>query len=117
MAATTLRSGDPQTIQYTPSAGDLASGDVVLIGNTTGLANGIAVGDIDNNVQGTLAVGGGIYEAINLNNAADGATVYWDASTEKLTTTSTNMSLFGYVVENGGGGANSNCLALHHPFV
>ena len=117
MADATFRQGNPRMIDYTPSAGDLDAGDVVLFGNTTGLTNVIAHRDMENTVKGAVAAGGGVYEVVNLNNAADGAKVYWDAATSKVTTTSTNMSMFGFVVRDGGGGANSNCLVLHHPYV
>ena len=114
MAEATLRHGDPVMVDYTPGA-DVTAGDVVLLGNLTGWTNGIAHRDIANGVQGELAAGGGVYEVINLNNAADGDKVYWDGS--KVTTTSTNMSTFGFVVGRGGGGANSVCDVLHKPYV
>lgn len=114
--AATFRHGEPVMIDYTPSAGAVTAGDVVLIGNTTGLTCGIAHCDIANNKLGNLAAGGGIYEVTNLNNAANGAKVWWDG-TSKVTTTSTNNALFGFVVENGGGGANTACNVLHKPYV
>lgn len=117
MAEATLRYGEPVMIDYTPSGGDLDSGEVVLIGNTAGLTCGIAHSAITNNVLGSLAAGGGVYDVTNLNNAADGAKVWWDNSAKKVTTTSTNNALFGFIVSDGGGGANTTCKALHHPYV
>lgn len=117
MAEVTFRHGDPDMIDYTPSSGNLSAGQVVLLGNTTGLTCGIAHRDMENNVKGALASGGGIYEAVNLNNAANYAKVYWDDSNNKVTTVSTNNALFGFVVRDGGGGANSNCFVRHWPFV
>ena len=114
---TTFRHGDPISIDYTPSAGNVNNGDVVLLGNTAGACCGIATHDIANNVQGALAAHGGIYYATNLNNAANYAKVWWDATNFKVTTVSTNNALFGFVVEGGGGGANSTCSVLHHPLV
>jgi predicted RecA/RadA family phage recombinase len=116
MADTLFRHGEPLMIDYTPSA-DVAAGEVVLLGNTTGLSCGIAHKDITNATLGAVAAGGGVYLAVNLNNAADYATVYWDDSANKLTTVSTNNALFGYVVRDGAGDANSNCLAMHAPWV
>lgn len=110
----TFKKGEYKTRLH-EAAADITAGDVVLIGNTAGLTNGIAHHDIANGANGTLAIGGGIYEFINLNNAADGAKVYWDGT--KATTVSTNNSMLGFITENGGGGANSNCLVLHHPYV
>lgn len=105
------------TINHTPSGGAVAAGQVVLLGNTTSPTCGIAALPIANGVLGTLEIGGGIYEVVNLDNAANNALVYWSDSVNKVTTTSTNNAIFGFVVENGGGGANSNCLCLHFPYV
>lgn len=117
MAEAGFRHGDPFYIDYTPSTGNVAAGQVVLLGNTTGLTCGVAHMAITNSTLGALAGGGGIYEVTNLNNAANYAKVYWDDSVNKITTVSTNNALFGFVVESGGGGANSLCMALHAPNV
>lgn len=117
MADTLLRSGDPRFVDYTPSSGNLAAGAVVLLGNTAGLTCGIAHEPIVNNILGALAIGGGIYDVTNLNNAANYAKVWWDNSAKKVTTVSTNNALFGFVVTGGGGGANTTCRALHAPNV
>jgi predicted RecA/RadA family phage recombinase len=98
------------------AAANITAGEVVLIGNTAGLANGIAHADITNSATGTLAIGGGIYEVINRNNSANGTTVYWDTANNWITSVSTNMSLFGYITENGAGGTNSLCYAIHEPY-
>jgi hypothetical protein len=117
-AEVTYRHGDDATthIDYTPAAGDIAAGTVVLLGNTAGLCCGIADKDLTNNVKGQLAVGG-YWRGLNLNNAANYAKVYWDDSVNKFTTVSTNNALFGFVAEDGGGGANSNCVVEHVPYV
>ena len=117
MPEVTLRTGGFKHIDYTPSGGNVAEGEVVLLGNTTGISCGVAERPIVNNVQGALAAGGGVYRGVNLNNAANYATVYWDTSVNKFTTVSTNMMKFGYIVANGGGGANTNCDVLHVPYV
>lgn len=111
------RHGEPVAVNYTPASGNIAAGQVVLVGNLTGFTCGIAALAITNNVQGSLEAGRGVYEVINLDNAANGAKVYWDNTNKKVTTTSTNNATFGFVVENGGGGANSLCNVLHHPYV
>lgn len=116
MADATFRAGNPDMIDYTPSGANVDAGDVVLIGNTTGLTCGIAHVDIEDGYKGALAAGGGKYEVVNLNNAANGVKVYWDNTNKKVTTTSTNNALFGYVVESGAGGANTNCIVKHWPF-
>ena len=108
--------GDYSSIPHTAAA-NVAAGEVVLLGNTTGLTCGLAHVDITNAALGSLAVGGGVYECVNLNNAANYAAVYWDTSVNKVTTVSTNMMFFGYIVESGAGGANTNCKVLHWPRV
>lgn len=117
MPETVLRYGEPTMVPHTPASGAVDAGQVVLVGNTTGWTCGIAHDAIANGVQGSLAAGGGVYEVTNLNNAADGAKVWWDNSAKKVTTTSTNNALFGFIVDGGGGGANTACRALHKPYV
>jgi predicted RecA/RadA family phage recombinase len=112
----TFRHGDPVMIDYTAGA-DITAGAVVVLGNTTGLCCGVAHTDIANGIQGALAAGGGVYDAVNLNNSANYAKVYWDSSVSKVTSVSTNNALFGFIVSGGGGGANSTCRVLHEPFV
>ena len=122
MAQTTFRHGAPVNIDYTPGSGDVTAGDVILLGTVeanstgTGAVACIAPVDIANGVQGALSAGGGVYDVVNLNNAANGAKVWWDDANNKVTTTGTNNAVFGYVVANGGGGANSTCQALHKPY-
>jgi predicted RecA/RadA family phage recombinase len=116
MAQTTFHHGEPVMIDYTPSA-NVAAGDVVLLGNTTGLTCGIAHVAIENATLGALAAGGGVYAVVNLDNAANYAKVWWEDTNNKVTTTSTNNALFGYIVASGGGGANSTAYARHMPYV
>lgn len=124
MPDTTFRHGDPLMVDYTPGAGNVALGEVVVLGSVTantageGAIAGIAHRPIANSTLGALAVAGGIYAVTNLNNAANGKKVYWDIqnNTRKVTTVSTNNAVFGWIVANGGGGANSTALAHHAPF-
>lgn len=121
MADAVLRSGSPEVIDYTPSSGDLAAGDVIELtsnGSNTvevGIGCGIAMTDIANNTKGALAVRGGVWDVVNLNNAADYALVYWNG-TNKVTTVSTNNARFGAIVSGGGGGANTTCQVLFDGF-
>lgn len=115
MAEATFRTGDPIMVDYTPAAGNITGGEVVLLGNTAGVTCGVAHSDIVNNALGALAVGGGCYDVINLDNAANYVPVWWDNSANKVTTTSTNNAKFGFVVSGGGGGANTTCRAIHEP--
>lgn len=121
MADAVLRSGNPQKIDYTPSGGNVAAGQVVVVGTVTANTSGtgaftaIAERPIVNNVQGSLAIGG-CWDVVNLNNAANGAKVYWEDTNNKVTTVSTNNAVFGFIVSGGGGGANSTCRAIHNPY-
>jgi hypothetical protein len=122
MAEATFRHGDPVMADYTPSGGNVTEGQVVLLGSVTantageGAVAGIAHRPITNSTLGALAVGGGVYDVVNLNNAANGKKVYWDDTNNKVTTVSTNNAVFGYIVANGGGGANSTARAMHAPY-
>jgi hypothetical protein len=115
MADTTFRAGNPDVIDYTPSTGDVNTGQVIILDNLTGINLGVAQVDIANNAKGSLEVKGSIRDAINLNNAANYKTVYWDNSAKKVTTVSTNNAKYGYVVSDGGGGANSTCRVMLDP--
>lgn len=114
MAEATFVQGDPNMVDYTPTGGDIAAGQVVLLGNTAGLTCGIAHLAISNNTLGALAVGGGVYDVTMLGNYAAWTKVWYDDATNKVTTTSTNNALFGYLIE-GGTGANTVVNALHVP--
>lgn len=110
----TMRGGDPIMADYTPAAGNISAGQVVLLGNTTGLSCGIAHQDITNNTLGALAIGEGIYDVVMLTNIAAWSLVYWDDTNNKVVTTSTNNAVFG-VLLTGGTGANTTVKAWHKP--
>ena len=109
------RHGDPVMIDHTPGA-DVSAGQVVLIGNTTGFTCGVAHSDIANGELGAIAAGGGVYAVKVASNYAAGTKVYWDDTNSILTTTSTNMSLFGFTVE-AAAAANAVVKVLHEPYV
>lgn len=115
MAEATFRHGDPVYADYTPAAGNVSAGEVVLLGNTTGLTCGIAHLDITNNALGALAIGGGVYDVTMLENYAAYTKVYWDDTNNKVVSTSTNNAQFGYLLE-GGTGVNTIVSALHAPW-
>lgn len=122
MAEATFRHGDPVMVDYTPSGGNVAEGQVVLVGSVTANTGGtgaiamVCHRPIVNNTLGALACGVGVYDVTNLNNAANGAKVYWDDTNNKVTTVSTNNAVFGWIVAEGGGGANSTAKAFHLPY-
>jgi len=124
MPDATFRHGDPVMVDYTPSSGAVAEGTVVVLGSVTANTSGtgavaaVVHRPIANSTLGAAAVGGGVYDMVNLNNAANGAKVYWDITnnTRKVTSVSTNNAVFGWIVASGGGGANSTCKVHHAPF-
>lgn len=116
MAEATKRAGEARVIDYTPSSGNVSAGQVLLLGNTAGLCCGVATLAITNNTLGAVEVGGGIYDVTMLGNYAAYTKVYWDDTNNKVTTTSTNNALFGFLV-TGGTGANTTVKCLHWPYV
>jgi hypothetical protein len=116
MPEATFRHGDPVYQDYTPTSGNVSAGQVVLLGNLTGLTCGIAHLDITNNTLGALAVGYGIYDVVMLTNIAPYTKVYWSDSDNKVSSTSTNNATFGFLLE-GNTGANATVECLHMPFV
>jgi hypothetical protein len=110
-----FRHGSPQFADFTPSTGNVAAGQVVLLGNLTGLTVGIAHQDIANNVQGSVAIGGGVYDCVMLTNIAANTNVWWDDTNNKVSTTSTNFGYFGMTL-TGGTGANTTVEVLHKPY-
>lgn len=122
MANVTYRHGEPVMVDHTPSGGNVAEGEVVLLGSVTANTAGtgamavIAHAAITNSTKGAVAAGGGVYDVVNLNNAANGTKVYWEDTNNKVTTVSTNNAVFGFIVADGGGGANSTAKALHKPY-
>jgi hypothetical protein len=111
-----MRHGDPVKVDYTPTTGNVAAGYPFVVGSGASVLLLVPHSPIANNVQGAAAVAQGIYECLNLNNAAIGAKVYWDATNLGASNVSTNNTLFGYVVENGGRGINTTCNVYHHTF-
>jgi predicted RecA/RadA family phage recombinase len=116
MPQATFRHGDPLMIDYTPAA-NAAAGDVVLLGNTAGICCVIAHDPLVSATPAAVAAGGGVYDVVSLQNSANGTKVWWDDSADKVTTTSTNNALFGFIVSGGSAGANTTVKALHQPYV
>lgn len=109
----TFRHGDPIMVDYTPAA-NYAAGETVLVGNTAGLTNGIAHRPLTNAEKGALAAGGGVYLVRAAAAYAIGTKVYADSANNNVTTTTTNMSQFGYMLE-ASTVANQLVECLHHP--
>jgi predicted RecA/RadA family phage recombinase len=111
-----FRHGKPIMADYTPAAGDVSAGDIVLLGNTTGLTCGIAHNDISNTVLGALAVGGGVYKCQVASNYAAGTKVHKPSGNAILTSTATNNAQVGFTLE-AAAAANAWVHVLHHPYV
>lgn len=90
MAKLFFKSGDTETINYTPGA-DVPAGDVVTVGNLVGVVHR----SIPANILGTLHINGGIYSGVGNGVIAVGATVYFDNATGKFTTTAGALKKFG----------------------
>jgi predicted RecA/RadA family phage recombinase len=116
MAQADFRHGAPVMVDYTPGS-NVTAGDVVLLGNTTGLTCGVAHNDITASTVGAIAGGGGVYLCTSLQNSANYTKVWWDDTNNKVTTTSTNNALFGFIVDGGSAGANTSVSVLHKPYV
>ena len=113
-----FRHGAPVMVDYTPGAGDVNTGDVVLVGNQTGWTCGVAHGPIANTKLGAIAAGGGVYELNNRGNLANGAQAFWNLEGDGVVETDdVNTVQFGYVVSRGGDGDNTPCYVLHKPYV
>lgn len=110
-----FRHGSPQFADYTPTGGNVAAGQVVLLGNLTGLTVGIAHLAITNNVVGSVAIGGGVYDCVMIGNYAPNTNVWWDDTNNKVSTTSTNAGYFGMTL-TGNTGANTTVEVLHKPY-
>lgn len=112
-----IKHGNPNTMDHTPGA-DVAAGEVVVVNNTVLL--GIATQPIANGELGSLHCGGGIYDVkVATANTSKGAKVWWDNSANAVTTTSTNNTPFGFIVDDvadGSVAANTIMECMHWPF-
>jgi predicted RecA/RadA family phage recombinase len=96
--ATFIQNGD--SIDYTPGSA-VASGDVIVQGGIVG----VALTDIAANTLGSLAVRG-IFEFAkttgSTQNMTAGLLVYWDDSSDKVTTVASGNTRLGHVVVAAG---------------
>ena len=109
-AELTFRSGDVQSVDYTPSA-DVAAGAVIVVGEIPMVAHV----DIPEDTKGALAASGGVYRGATAGNlATPGALAYWDASAKKLTATTSGNKHFGYTVPNQGAAVDGTLIEVIH---
>lgn len=122
MAEAAYVNGDcVQFNNYTPGSGAVDAGDMVLLGSVTANSNtgagavlGISHVDIANGVQGSLAIGGGIYDCVIASNYAAGVLLFKPSGNAILTTTATNNARFGPLLE-ATAAANAVAQVLHNP--
>lgn len=86
----------------TPAPAALSSGEVVLVGNIIGIANGAAASGADVDVTTT-----GVFELakVGANSFAVGATVYYDATAKLATSTASGNTAIGTAVAAAGSGS------------
>lgn len=102
-------SGDPVSIDHTPSGADVEAGDVVVIGDVPAIARlKIVDGEL-----GALDVGGGVYEVTPSGTISKGAKVYWDDTNNKVTATASGNKAFGWAAEDLADLVKGEC--IHNP--
>lgn len=89
-------------IPHTPTAA-VSSGAVVLIGTKIG----VAVADIAANATGSLQVVGEFQVAkLSTDAVAQGAALYWDNTSKRLTTTASGNTYAGFATQAAGAGTS-----------
>jgi predicted RecA/RadA family phage recombinase len=121
MAEATFHHGEYKTFNEYTAGANIDAGDTVLLGSVTANSNtgagallGIAHRDIANGLQGTLAIGGGVYDCQVASNYAAGTVVYKPSGNAILTNTATNNARFGVTLE-AAAAANATVQVLHDP--
>lgn len=105
-----FKSGNTETINYTPSGSTIMAGDVVTVGNLVGVCHR----SIPDGELGALHVTGGIYTGPGDAAISAGVTVYFNTTTNKFTTTAGSFKKFGTAVTAcTGDGANMDVLHQH----
>lgn len=96
---------------YTPDGFDVPAGGIVVFGNTVGIAHRpILDGEL-----GSLALGGGTYDAPTDEAISDGVWVYWDVTSSadgKVTTTASEIFLGLSVSSTDSGGGTIRFLHI-----
>ena len=94
MSTNYIQKGD--VLDYTANGKDIASGDLVIIGSSAGVAKG----DIENGSIGSVHIAG-IY---SLPKAADaitqGSKVFWSTANNNITTNKADATLIGIAANN-----------------
>ena len=96
---------------YTPSGFDVPAGGIVVVGSSVGIAHR----PIPDGELGSLALGGGTYDAPTAEAISDGAWVYWDVTSSAdgtVTTTASEIFLGVAVSSTGSGGGTIRFLHI-----
>lgn len=101
--------GTPLMLDYTPS-GAVNAGDVVVIGGRPYVAHT----DIAANQLGAVSAGGGVYVCTAAGNYAPGTKVYWNDSTNKITTAVGSHPHFGWIVPSSDPAADGDPVIVQH---
>ena len=109
MAAVILKQGSPVMVDHTPGSA-VAAGDVVVVSASPRVCHRA----IEANKLGALAVFGGVYLATGNGAIANGAKVYWDNATGKMSTTAGSLKVFGEAV-SACSGDDATFLVFHNP--
>lgn len=113
-----FKSGEYETKQITAAqaGGALTPGDVIVIGELTCVVHTIYTTDDYNDSRvAEVAVNGGLYSCLKgAGSMADGAKVYWDDSSNVVTTTASSNKVFGWTEEAVATGA-TEVLCRHNP--
>lgn len=112
-----IKRGTPEPFDHTPGA-DVAAGEVVVVNNTVLCA--MATQPIANGKLGSLNIGGIYKTKVATANTSKGAKVWWDNTANACTTTSTNNTPFGYIVDDladGNVAANTFMEVQHDPSI
>lgn len=107
----TFYKGNPEFLDYTPS-GALDPAQVVILGQLVGINHRkIAASEL-----GALAVRGGIYFAVADGAITEGAAVYWNDTTNKLSVTANSGANrhIGFGIPGSTTAADGDTLYFHH---
>lgn len=109
MAQAQYLHGDYVKVDYTPGSA-VTGGDVVVVGDRPLIAHR----DIAANELGALATGGGVYEVTADAAISAGVVVYWNDTSNKVTTTASTHKVFGYVTPDSSAAADGDLIKVQH---
>ena len=111
-----FRHGNPLMVDCTPTSA-LAAGAVYCPNDGTSAVCFVAHTAIAAGAKGEVAAFGGVYDVTaDATPDTPGIAVYWDASANKITSTATNNTHFGYTLPQHGATDDDDTIRVwHHP--